>query len=130
LLTPSSSQGLMNMSDLIRSDFLVRLSDKKMIRLFLWIICWLLAHKVSFWIIHSYTLTKFQFFFPLRCPLKTLFGIHCPTCGLGESILYFLAFDFVSSSKAHILGPVALTFFFVFSLIVALYPNLVSKFVK
>ena len=118
------------MSDLIRSDFLVRNSDKKIIRLFIWVICWLVAHKVSFWIIHSFTLTKFQFLFPLRCPLRTMFGLHCPTCGLGESILYFLALDFTSSSKAHFLGPVTLTLFFVISLLVSLYPNLFAKFVK
>ena len=110
------------MLDLIRSKISVRPIEKKS-GILLWLLFWLLSHKVGVWIIDSFTLTKFQFFFPLRCPLKTIFGLRCPTCGLGESILYFLTGDLSSAFKVHFLGPPIVVFLAAISLFVALYPS-------
>ena len=44
-------------------------------------------------------------FVPLVCPLMHMFGIQCPTCGLGRST--FLAFngEIAAAFKFHPLGP-------------------------
>ncbi len=110
------------MLDLIKSKIFGRPIEKKT-GILLWLLFWLVSHKVSVWIIQSFTLAKFQFFFPLRCPLKIIFGLRCPTCGLGESILYLLTGDFSSAFKAHFLGPPIVVLLAAISLFVALYPS-------
>ena len=110
------------MLDLIKSKISVGTIENRT-GILLWLLFWLVSHKVSVWIIHSLSLVKFQFFFPLRCPLKTILGLRCPTCGLGESILYFLTGDLSSAFKAHFLGPPIVVLLTAISLFVALYPS-------
>lgn len=38
------------------------------------------------------------------CPLKNIGFEHCPGCGLGRSVSYFLHGDVASSMKSHVLG--------------------------
>jgi len=40
----------------------------------------------------------------LKCPLKALTGIACPTCGLGHSLLALSAGQFAESLRYHPLG--------------------------
>ena len=41
---------------------------------------------------------------PLKCPLLFVTGIHCPTCGLGRSLLSAAAGDWRASWDFHPLG--------------------------
>lgn len=43
-------------------------------------------------------------FIPLRCPLRMLTGIRCPTCGLGHSLLDAWTGSWSSSLAHHPLG--------------------------
>ncbi|MBT3980293.1 MAG: DUF2752 domain-containing protein [Bacteriovoracaceae bacterium] len=43
---------------------------------------------------------------PLKCPLRWLTGIVCPTCGLGHSLFYSFKFSFVQAATHHPLGPI------------------------
>ena len=49
-------------------------------------------------------LTFFQRFLPLKCPLSYFFGIQCPTCGLGRSLIYAWSGNFHLSLHYHFLG--------------------------
>ena len=44
---------------------------------------------------------------PLRCPLRILTGIECPTCGLGHAIVEALAGEWGASWRHHPAGIVA-----------------------
>jgi len=74
------------------------------LRLLVWTSFWAAAMGISVWIVQILSLGVFQIYFPLRCPLKFFFGMACPTCGLGRSIIYFLAGEWRSSWDAHFLG--------------------------
>jgi len=43
-------------------------------------------------------------FIPLKCPLNFVFGISCPTCGLGRSLVMAFSFSFDKSFHYHLLG--------------------------
>lgn len=43
-------------------------------------------------------------YFPLKCPLRFLFGIECPTCGLGRSLVFAFSFQFERAHQYHLLG--------------------------
>ncbi len=43
-------------------------------------------------------------FIPLKCPLNFIFGISCPTCGLGRSLVMAFAFSFEKANAFHFLG--------------------------
>jgi len=45
---------------------------------------------------------------PLRCPLRTLTGLACPSCGLTRSVLAALAGDHSEAFAFHPCGPVLL----------------------
>lgn len=45
-------------------------------------------------------------FLPLKCPLVVFFGIQCPTCGLGRSLIYAWSGNFSLSLHYHFLGVI------------------------
>ena len=45
---------------------------------------------------------------PLRCPLHFFFGIKCPTCGLGHSLVFAWLGEFKKSWDYHPLGLILL----------------------
>ena len=45
-------------------------------------------------------------FLPFKCPLVVLFGIQCPTCGLGRSLIYVWSGQFSISMHYHFLGVI------------------------
>jgi len=49
-----------------------------------------------------------------RCPIRTLFGVKCPTCGLGTAFLHLFRGEFYLSWQSHplaILSPLIIFFF-------------------
>ena len=50
--------------------------------------------------------TELARFIPLRCPLKALLGVPCPTCGLGRSLCHALALDWSGATLLQPGGPV------------------------
>lgn len=55
-------------------------------------------------------------FLPLKCPLVIFFGIQCPTCGLGRSLIYAWSGNFSLSLHYHFLGIVIYLSSFLFFL--------------
>lgn len=41
-----------------------------------------------------------------HCPLKYIFGISCPTCGLTRAMIYFFKMDFLNAFHYHAFWPV------------------------
>ena len=94
-------------ADLSKMQFVSELISSNIpLRLMLWLAVWITAISLSRWISASLTLEVFQVYFPLKCPLKLFLGITCPTCGLGRSIILFLAGQIRLSFDAHFLGPI------------------------
>lgn len=43
-------------------------------------------------------------FIPLRCPIHLIFGVRCPTCGLGHSLIHAWAGNWRESWSHHPIG--------------------------
>lgn len=48
------------------------------------------------------------------CPLRILFGVPCPGCGMTRAMLSLLRLDFVSAVRLHPLSPVFLLLLLLF----------------
>jgi hypothetical protein len=65
-------------------------------------------------------------FIPLVCPIKHVFGIECPTCGLGRST--FLAFngEILAALNFHPFGPLLLVALLTSTVLAWISPNLLT----
>lgn len=52
-------------------------------------------------------LTPIEHFLP-ACPIKLLFGLSCPGCGLSRAVLLCAQGDFLGAIRVHPLGPLFL----------------------
>jgi hypothetical protein len=103
-------------------------SSNTQLRLVLWLAIWWAALSFSRWVYGYVALEVFQVYFPLKCPLKLFLGITCPTCGLGRSVILFLAGQIRPSFDAHFLGPIVVVSSASASLVWASWPSLGLKF--
>ena len=50
------------------------------------------------------------------CPIKTIFGISCPTCGITRAIISAIQLDFSKAFYYHLFWPVAVLVFILYLL--------------
>lgn len=63
---------------------------------------------------------------PLRCPLRMMTGIECPTCGLGHALIEAWTGSWASSLGYHPLGVPALLLSGILALLHLVRPQLVE----
>ena len=115
-------------ADLSKMQFVSELISSNIpLRLMLWLAVWITAISLSRWISESLTIEVFQVYFPLKCPVKLFLGITCPTCGLGRSIILFLAGQIRMSFDAHFLGPIVVVSSASASLVWSFWPSIGEK---
>jgi hypothetical protein len=115
-------------ADLSKMQFVSELISSNIpLRLMLWLAVWVAAISLSRWISETLTIEVFQVYFPLKCPIKWILGITCPTCGLGRSIILFLAGQIRLSFDAHFLGPIVVVSCASTSLVWSSWPSMWLK---
>ena len=60
-----------------------------------------------------FLLSAFKIYF---CPLKYIFGLSCPTCGLTRAIISAFQFDFSKAFFYHMFWPVVIVGFIIYVL--------------
>lgn len=64
---------------------------------------------------------------PLKCPLLLLFDIHCPTCGLGRSLIAAWSIQFSEAWAHHFFGPIIYFGSYLFFSVLYFNPEFINR---